>query len=245
MTIRGERGAAGPNAMALVLDAARFAAVKHRAQKRKGVDGTPYINHPIEVAALLAHVAGVTDPVILAAALLHDTIEDTRTTADELRRHFGEAVAAIVLETTDDKSLPKAVRKRLQIEHAPHLSDGARLVKIADKICNIRDVSQHPPNDWSQIRRRAYLRWADAVVAGLRGVNDALDRCYDEERACAVAWVEGGLVVLAGPVAVSGRTVRVVAEGSEEAVARTEELVEGRWKDSGVSVAAVYEALAR
>ena len=132
----------------LILKAMLFAAYKHRDQRRKGADASPYINHPIAVANVLANEGGVRDPIVLCAAALHDTIEDTETTAEELTASFGPSVAAIVLEVTDDKSLEKHVRKRLQIEHAPHLSDEAKLVKLADKICNLRDVLASPPAGW-------------------------------------------------------------------------------------------------
>ncbi len=164
----------------LLLQAASFSAKKHRFQTRKGAEAEPYINHPLEVANILAAIGGVDDAEILAAAILHDTIEDTETTADEITGLFGERVCAIVLEVTDDKSLPKQERKRLQIEHAPHLSGGAKLVKLADKISNITDVIENPPKDWSAERRAEYVCWGEKVVAGLRGVNSELERHFDE-----------------------------------------------------------------
>jgi len=166
----------------LLLRALAFAAHKHRDQRRKGADASPYINHPIAVADVLANEGGVRDATVLCAAALHDTIEDTQTTEDELLSVFGADVTAIVLEVTDDKSLPKERRKALQIEHAPHLSEGAKLVKLADKISNLRDVAASPPSDWSLDRRRAYFDWARQVVEGLRGVNPALEAAFD--RAC-------------------------------------------------------------
>jgi len=141
----------------MILKAASFAAVKHRDQRRKDAAASPYINHPLELARVLADVGGVTDAATLCAALLHDTIEDTDTTRDELARQFGEEVAALVAEVTDDKSLPKAERKRLQVEHAATISDKAKRVKLADKICNLRDVATSPPSDWSLERRREYF----------------------------------------------------------------------------------------
>src|SRR5271155_5620806 len=120
----------------LIIRAAHFAAHKHRDQRRKDANSTPYINHPLAVAHVLWKEGQVRDPRILASGLLHDTIEDTRTTRSELRRTFGTAVAGIVAEVTDNKRLHKLTRKRLQIEHAPHLSPAAKLVKLADKICN-------------------------------------------------------------------------------------------------------------
>lgn len=165
------------NETSFILNAARFAAGKHKSQKRK--DGqTPYINHPLEVADILARVARVSDPEILAAALLHDTIEDTGTTAEELRTVFGERVVSLVQECTDDKSLPKADRKRLQVEHAPHKSDDAKLIKIADKISNMRDVVELPPADWSWERRSEYIDWCERVFNGLKGVNYDLDQMF-------------------------------------------------------------------
>ena len=166
--------------IALLLKAARFSAEKHRSQRRKGEDASPYINHPLEVADLLANTGGVMDVQALVAAILHDTIEDTRTTFEEVLALFGEDVRAIVEELTDDKKLPKPERKRLQVEHATHLSNAAKPIKIADKICNIRDVTHDPPPDWSIERRREYLQWAEKVVAGCRGSNPALEQKFDE-----------------------------------------------------------------
>jgi guanosine-3',5'-bis(diphosphate) 3'-pyrophosphohydrolase len=164
----------------VLLTAFQFSAEKHRDQRRKGVDASPYINHPIEVAALLANVAGVQDNAILAAAVLHDTIEDTRTTPAEIEATFGSAVRHLVQEVTDDKSLPKAERKRLQVEHAPHLSPSAKLIKTADKISNVKEVTDNPPADWPIERRREYLVWGERVVAGCRGANSALESRFDE-----------------------------------------------------------------
>src|SRR3974377_1234117 len=132
----------------LVLLASEFAARKHRSQRRKDREATPYINHPLAVAHLLWTEGRVHNPVVIAAALLHDTIEDTRTTRAELMKHFGARVAGVVVEVTDNKRLHKRTRKRLQIEHAPHLSRQAKLFKLADKTCNLRDVTASPPDGW-------------------------------------------------------------------------------------------------
>ncbi len=164
---------------ALVLEAVAFAAEKHRHQRRKDAHASPYINHPIELAILLER-EGVSDPVILCAALLHDTIEDTQTTEAELRAHFGERIARVVMEVTDDKALPKQDRKRLQIEHAHALSSEARAVKLADKICNLRDMVESPPAGWSLRRRQEYLEWARDVIAGLRGHHPRLEAIFDD-----------------------------------------------------------------
>ena len=166
----------------ILLDALEVASIKHRDQRRKDREASPYINHPIAVARTLWQ-AGVRDQTAIVAAVLHDTIEDTNTTRDELAVRFGEAVAAVVDEVTDDKSLEKHVRKQAQVEHAPHLSAAAKLVKLADKTCNLRDIVDSPPHDWSAERKREYFAWADRVVAGLRGVNAELERVYDEQRA--------------------------------------------------------------
>ncbi len=163
-----------------VLEALDFAAHKHREQRRKGVEASPYVNHLIEAARLLAE-HGVTDLVTLQAAILHDTIEDTKTTAAELEAEFGPEVRAVVEEVTDDKTLEKRERKRKQIEHAPHLSERAKLVKIADKISNVRGVVHHPPAKWSIERRRDYLAWTREVVDGCRGCNPELEALYDQE----------------------------------------------------------------
>ncbi len=166
-----------------LLKAIRFAAEKHRNQRRKDNDHSPYINHPIQVAETLWEVGGVRDPSTLVAAVLHDTLEDTETSPDEIRQRFGQEVLGLVLEVSDDKRLPKAERKRLQIVHAPHISPRAKNIKLADKICNIRDLIDTPPADWPVRRQREYLRWAEKVVAGLRGANPALEGLFDKELA--------------------------------------------------------------
>jgi guanosine-3',5'-bis(diphosphate) 3'-pyrophosphohydrolase len=163
-----------------LLKAINFAAYKHRHQRRQGVENLPYINHPIEVAETLWEIGGVHDSVSLIAAILHDTLEDTETTSDEIRALFGEEVLSVVQEVTDNKSLPKQVRKRLQIEHAPHISPKAKLIKLADKICNLRDILHSPPPDWDMPRKQQYVLWTEQVVAGLRGTNPALENLYDE-----------------------------------------------------------------
>ncbi len=117
--------------------------------------------------------------MLLVAAVLHDTLEDTQTTFAELKGLFGGPVADLVREVTDDKSLEKSKRKALQIQNAPALSSRAKQLKIADKICNIRDITSHPPADWPLERRRDYLTWAEQVVAGCRGVNGQLERVFD------------------------------------------------------------------
>ena len=164
---------------ARLLDAIAFAAHKHRDQRRKDVVASPYINHPIALAHLLATTGGVNDIVVLQAAVLHDTVEDTDTSLQELVDRFGEQVAAVVAEVTDDKALPKARRKDLQVEHAPHKSREAALVKLADKTCNLRDIASSPPAGWSLERRREYFDWAKRVVDGLPAVSDDLRAAFD------------------------------------------------------------------
>jgi guanosine-3',5'-bis(diphosphate) 3'-pyrophosphohydrolase len=141
-----------------------FASRKHSKQRRKDVDASPYINHPIALVSILAVEAGINDLDTLCAALLHDTIEDTDTSVEELVEAFGGPVASLVQEVTDDKRLPKAERKLLQVEHAAHLSPKARSVKLADKIANLRDVADGPPINWSLARRQEYFDWAKQVV---------------------------------------------------------------------------------
>lgn len=166
--------------LALVLRAASFSADRHRHQKRKGHDPPPYINHPLEVASILANVGGISDVTTLVAALLHDTVEDTSASADDLESDFGREVRLLVDELTDDKDLDREVRRRLQIEHTPTLSVPAKQIKLGDKICNMRDVVENPPSDWSLQRRRDYLGWAELVVAGCRGANERLERHFDQ-----------------------------------------------------------------
>ena len=162
-----------------LLCAISFAATKHRDQRRKDLAASPYINHPIALANVLANEAGIDDERVLVAALLHDTVEDTETTEQELAKEFGQEIAGIVLEVTDDKALPKVERKRLQIEHAGTISRRAKLVKLADKICNLRDILASPPANWSTERKQAYFDWASKVVAGVRGVHPNLEAVFD------------------------------------------------------------------
>jgi guanosine-3',5'-bis(diphosphate) 3'-pyrophosphohydrolase len=162
-----------------VLRALVFAAGCHSNQRRKDSSRSPYINHLLEVVNLLWNTGGVRDRATLIAAALHDTIEDTGTRPDEIEETFGRAVRDLVMEVTDDKSLAKEERKRLQIEHAAGISDGAKAIKLADKISNVRDVRMHPPEDWSEDRRRNYIHWAQAVVARIRGTNPALEAEFD------------------------------------------------------------------
>jgi guanosine-3',5'-bis(diphosphate) 3'-pyrophosphohydrolase len=170
--------------LSLILKAAQFAAHKHRDQRRKDAAASPYINHPLALASTLREEGMVEDATVLAAALLHDTIEDTETDYDELRGHFGEEVAEIVAEVTDTKWLKKTSRKRLQISKASIASSRAKLVKLADKICNLRDLIASPPSDWSLERKREYFDWAKKVVDQIRGENARLERKFDQLYRC-------------------------------------------------------------
>jgi guanosine-3',5'-bis(diphosphate) 3'-pyrophosphohydrolase len=164
-----------------------FAARYHTEQRRKGVKAEPYINHLTEVALLVAESTGGADPDLVLAAVLHDTIEDTKATFEDLVSAFGQDVAQLVQEVTDDKKLPKSERKRLQVEHAPHLSARARMIKIADKTSNLRSILHSPPAHWPEERRGRYFAWAKAVVAAARGVNAAIEAAFDAEYERAVA----------------------------------------------------------
>lgn len=172
---------------ALILKALDFAAHRHRSQFRKGEQKVPYINHPIEVASLLANEGGENDPVLIIAAILHDVIEDTvdsvverdRLTED-IREIFGEEILSVTLEVTDDKSLDKLERKRLQVTEAPHKSEAAKKLKIADKIMNVRDIIHNPPAEWTRSRITGYIDWSEEVVAGLRGVSPRLEKMFDK-----------------------------------------------------------------
>lgn len=146
-----------------IVEAAQFAAEKHKNQRRKDVDASPYINHPLALARVLAVEGGIDDPDVICAALLHDTIEDTKTTAAELRLNFGDKVTGIVREVTDDKSLDKDIRKEKQVRDAPRLSPEAKLVTLADKICNLRDILDSSPADWPAERKRAYFEGVSVI----------------------------------------------------------------------------------
>mgnify|MGYP001170763341 CR=1 FL=1 len=163
--------------MNLILKATQFSALKHQDQKRK--DGkTPYIIHPISVAIILSEIGGIDDEGILSAALLHDTIEDTDTTADEIGREFGPTIRSIVEELTDDQEISYSKRKRLQIDHAPNLSKEATLVKIADKISNVTDIINEQPFDWDDNRCKDYIEWAETVINNCQKVNRNLENHF-------------------------------------------------------------------
>lgn len=157
-----------------------FAADKHRNQRRKGRTKRPYIDHCLEVAEAISRIGGVDDPNVLAAAILHDTVEDTKTTHEDLVEEFGVTIAGLVAEVTDDKGLEKKERKRLQIRNAPHKSAGAKLIKLADKISNVREIGHDPPAKWDVKRRREYFSWAKRVVDALGRANPALERAFAE-----------------------------------------------------------------
>ncbi|GAB6032108.1 Guanosine-3',5'-bis(diphosphate) 3'-pyrophosphohydrolase MESH1 [Chamberlinius hualienensis] len=164
----------------VILKCANFAAVKHKDQRRKDVEQTPYINHPLGVAQILSEEGGVTDIATILAAILHDTVEDTDTNFEEIEKEFGNEVADIVREVTDDKSLPYEERKRLQIVHAPKSSHKAKLVKLGDKLYNLRDLNKSIPKGWSEDRVENYFKWAKEVVDGIRGANEKLEFALDE-----------------------------------------------------------------
>jgi GTP diphosphokinase / guanosine-3',5'-bis(diphosphate) 3'-diphosphatase len=164
----------------LILKGLNFAAQKHRDQRRKDEEASPYINHPITLAHLLWNEAGVQDAIVVTVALLHDTVEDTQTTLTELEQEFGSEIAGLVREVTDDRSLPQQERKQRQVEHAAHLSPRAKLVKLADKTANLRDMVMAPPANWSPERKQEYLAWAKSVIDQLRGTHSDLEALFDQ-----------------------------------------------------------------
>jgi (p)ppGpp synthase/HD superfamily hydrolase len=163
-----------------VLKAADAAARWHVHHRRKGPAEEPYINHLIEVAMLVADATGGSDTNLVIAALLHDAIEDSEVPKELIAETFGNEVTSIVMEVTDDKSLPKAARKCKQVETAPGKSAKAKVLKLADKTSNLRAIAASPPSDWSVKRRIEYVKWARKVADGLRGVNPKLDEQFDE-----------------------------------------------------------------
>lgn len=165
--------------VAAIVSATNFAAIKHKDQKRKDPEGTPYINHPVGVAYILTK-AGIDDVEVIQGAILHDTVEDTDTTLDEIEAEFGKAVRDIVDEVTDDKDLEKMERKRLQIVHAKTASNKAKLVKLADKLYNLRDLERTTPRGWTEERKLEYFFWSAKVILGCRGSNKDIEELLDE-----------------------------------------------------------------
>jgi len=162
-----------------IFEALDFAAYKHRHQKRKGIIPIPFINHPIKVASLILNRINNPGLEIVQAALLHDTLEDTKTTLEELREKFGLRVAEIVNELTDNMSQPYYVRKKLQIEKASKLSYEARCVKIADKISNVNDIL-FTRVGWIKSRKLRYIKWSMKVIDQIRGTNKELEEEFDK-----------------------------------------------------------------
>ncbi len=186
----------------LLLKAIDFAAKKHRHQRRKDPEASPYINHPIDLANVLVQEARVMDTTVLIAAILHDTLEDTETTPAELAAAFGNEVRDIVIEVTDNKKLKKRKRKELQIKHGPHLTRKAQLVKLADKICNLRDVAANPPARWPLKRQIEYFDWAKSVIDAMRGTHVRLEALFDAvyaERPHAQRWLRHAKPEVRGP----------------------------------------------
>lgn len=167
------------NPIVTLAQAYHFAAARHMHQRRKGEAVEPYVNHLTEVAELVAQATRGTDPDIVVAAVLHDTVEDTDVTLDELKAVFGERVASLVGEVTDDKSLPKQQRKDLQVQHAAHASRGAQIIKLADKTSNVRALASSPPKDWSRERIAEYVGWASRVVDACRRADPWLAGQFD------------------------------------------------------------------
>jgi len=157
------------------MDPYAFAAEKHAGQFRKGAGRDPYINHLAEVAALVREATGDSDENLVTASLLHDVVEDSDTTFDQIATRFGEAVAALVAELTDEDGLTEGARRQAQVDHCPQLSSRAKIVKLADKISNLKEMHRDPPAGWSVERRMAYLEWGEACFAGLRGVHAGLE----------------------------------------------------------------------
>lgn len=176
--------------LSVVMRALAFATLRHTDQRRKGKRAQPYVNHLVEVALLVSEATGGTNANLVAAALLHDVVEDQGVTPEEIATTFGADIAALVMEVTDDKDLISAERKRLQVEHAPHLTPRGKLLKLADKTCNLRSLADDPPEDWPQSRARAYVEWSRAVAAGLRGINPALEAAFDQAADEAIAAIE-------------------------------------------------------
>jgi len=168
------------NSLVKVLAAAEIAARWHSTQRRKGREGEPYINHLLEVAALVSRATQGEDADAVAAALLHDAVEDQRISRQTIAEAFGADVAGLVMEVTDDKSLPKEVRTRLQVEQAPKKSRRAKILKLADKISNVTAIGRDPPADWPIDRQLDYVQWGRDVVAGLRGASPELERLFDQ-----------------------------------------------------------------
>ena len=168
-----------PDDLGLIVKALAFAAHKHRDQRRKDSGASPYINHPISLADLLYHKGGVDDVVVIVGALLHDTIEDTDTTPAELTAEFGSEISGVVLEVTDDTRHDRTTRKQAQIERAAQTSDKAKLIRLADKICNLQDMLTRPPASWDLDRKQEYFDWAKRVVDQIRGTNTKLEAIFD------------------------------------------------------------------
>jgi len=165
----------------LIFEALLFAAEKHKDQRRKGADASPYINHPIAVAFYLTKYTDVLDVHVMVAAILHDTLEDTKTTTQEIEDKFGPEVLRLVQEVTDDKALPREVRRNQQIKTVDKRSPGAKLIRLADKVSNITDLLRAPPSNWDEKTKIDYLDWTEQVIRRIKGTNACLEQLYEEQ----------------------------------------------------------------
>jgi (p)ppGpp synthase/HD superfamily hydrolase len=166
--------------LAMLTQAYDLAARAHAGQRRKGID-VPYINHPCAVAAMTAEALGHDDIEAIAAAVLHDVLEDTEVTEPELAARFGPRVTALVKELTDAPDwldLPLLDRKARQAEKMARGSIEARVIKIADQLSNIGDLCM-AFGAWPQAHNRAYLAGAQTVVDACRGVAPRLEAAFD------------------------------------------------------------------
>lgn len=216
----GLMGEDAKSGLSLLMEAIHFSSEKHKDQRRKNPEQHPYINHPIRVARLLASEAGIRDLNVIIAALLHDTVEDTDTTLEEIHTLFGPQVAQIIDEVTDDKSLPKAVRKQMQIDHAPKVCRQAKLVKLADKLDNLLDLLSITPIGWPPERVLQYFAWSEKVIDGLRGTNVFLEQKLDtvlSQRDEAASVAERGASVFIHDAVEATLAIRDAASSSEPA----------------------------
>ncbi|MFZ9848658.1 MAG: HD domain-containing protein [Flavobacteriales bacterium] len=165
----------------LLFKALNYSAEQHKAQRRKGMESVPYINHPIKVTNIITQFIPDASDDLICAAILHDVVEDTDATIDDIKNKFGDAIASIVQEVTDDKSISKAESRRKQIENAPKLSYNAKIIRVCDKISNVRDICGENIPDWDYKTKIEYLNWAEQVVYALDKFHEELQFAFKDE----------------------------------------------------------------
>jgi len=171
-----DRGALNEKDAEAVLGAAIFATEKHKSQVRSNEKKTPYIIHPIEVADLVMKIGHVYDKDVLITALLHDVMDDTQTTYEQITSLYGTKVSSYLEEMTSKQGLSLKEQKKQQIMQAFRQNPSVAIIKLSDKLSNLKTLATSPPPSWSRDRIDQYFQWAQTVIENLPESNQLLKK---------------------------------------------------------------------